>query len=259
MQGVCACWWGGRSDGHWRNGLWVWVSAVYDGCNDRLIAVSAPDLVIFDCDGVLIDSEVIACRTDAACLAEVGIAITAEEIMERYVGVSMASMLADIQARHGKVLPDDFAATLRRRIAAAFEVGLRPMDGVEAVLVALTSRVCVASSSVPERLLHSLSLVRLLHYFDPHVFSATQVSRGKPAPDLFLFAAERMGATAEECLVIEDSSAGVRAAVAAGMRVVGFVGGGHCRPGHAERLMEAGAAAVFDHMGQFGGLLLRLA
>jgi beta-phosphoglucomutase-like phosphatase (HAD superfamily) len=141
------------------------------------------DLIIFDCDGVLIDSEMIACRADAACLAEIGITMSAEEILERYVGISAAAMFSDIEQRRG-------------------------------------------------RLRHSLSLTGLLRYFDPHIFSATQVARGKPAPGLFVFAAGSMPA----------------AAVAAGMRVIGFAGGGHCRPGHADRLRAAGAFAVCDAM-----------
>ena len=105
---------------------------------------------------------------------------------------------------------------------------------------ALPQRRCVASSSAPARLRHSLSLTGLLRYFEPHVFSATQVARGKPAPDLFLFAAASMQRAPAACVVIEDSVPGVQAAVAAGMRVIGFTGGGHCRPGHAERLRAAG-------------------
>ena len=219
--------------------------------------MAEPELIIFDCDGVLIDSEAIASRTDAECLADIGIKMAAEEIMDRYVGISTASMLADIEARSGRVLPADFAETLRRCVAAAFEAELRPMDGVEAVLSALRCRICVASSSTPERLRHSLSLVGLLRYFDPHVFSATQVTRGKPAPDLFLFAAARMEMSPAACLVVEDSVAGVRAAIAAGMRVVGFCGGGHCRVGHRARLLDAGASAVFDHMRELDGLTSR--
>jgi len=211
------------------------------------------DLIIFDCDGVLIDSELIACRTDAACLAEIGIAISAEEIMDRYVGVSASAMLTDIELRHGRSLPPHFADTLHGRIAAAFETDLMPMQGVETALHALPSRRCVASSSAPERLHHSLSLTGLLRYFDPHIFSATQVARGKPAPDLFRFAAAAMQAAPETCLVVEDSVAGVEAALAAGMRVIGFTGGGHCRPGHSERLRAAGASAVCDDMRSLPG------
>jgi beta-phosphoglucomutase-like phosphatase (HAD superfamily) len=152
----------------------------------------SPELIIFDCDGVLIDSEAIACRADSACLAEAGIALSAEEIMERYLGISAAAMCADIEQRLGCTLPADFAETLRLRTAATFESGLVPMPGVEALLVALPQRRCVASSSAPERLRHSLSLTGLLRGFEPYVFSATQVARGKPAPDLFLFAAASM-------------------------------------------------------------------
>jgi len=213
------------------------------------------DLIIFDCDGVLIDSELIACRADAACLADIGIAISAEEIIERYAGVSTAAMFADLELRHGRGLPADFAETLRIRTAAAFETDLRPIPGVEAALRALPSHRCVASSSAPARLHQSLSLTGLLRYFIPHIFSATQVARGKPAPDLFLFAAAAMAAAAERCVVIEDSVVGVRAAVAAGIRVIGFTGGSHCRPGHAERLRDAGASVVYDDMRRLSALV----
>jgi HAD superfamily hydrolase (TIGR01509 family) len=178
-----------------------------------------PELIIFDCDGVLIDSEAIACRADSACLAEIGIAMSAEQIMDRYLGISADTMCADIEQRQGRALPPDFAETLRLRVAAAFETELMPMVGVEAALDALPQRRCVASSSAPERLRHSLSLAGLLHRFEPHVFSATQVARGKPAPDLFLFAAASMHTDPAACVVIEDSVPGVQAAVAAGIRV----------------------------------------
>ena len=214
-----------------------------------------PELIIFDCDGVLIDSEAIACRADSACLAEIGIAISAEQVMELYLGISADTMCADIEQRQGRALPPDFAETLRLRVAAAFEAELMPMAGIEAALDALPQRRCVASSSAPERLRHSLSLAGLLHRFAPHVFSATQVARGKPAPDLFLFAAASMNADPAACVVIEDSVPGVQAAVAAGMRVIGFTGGGHCRPGHAERLLAAGAAAIADDMSRLPALV----
>jgi HAD superfamily hydrolase (TIGR01509 family) len=214
-----------------------------------------PELIIFDCDGVLIDSEAIACRADSACLAEIGIALSAEEIMDRYLGISAAAMCADIERRQGCVLPAGFAATLRVRVAAAFEAELAPMAGVEAALAALPYPRCVASSSAPERLRHSLSLTRLLHWFEPHVFSAAQVARGKPAPDLFLFAAAAMQAAPATCVVIEDSVPGVQAAVAAGMRAIGFTGGEHCRSGHADRLRSAGAVAVTDDMRRLPALV----
>jgi HAD superfamily hydrolase (TIGR01509 family) len=215
----------------------------------------SPELIIFDCDGVLIDSETIACRADAACLAEIGIALSAEEIMQHYLGISAAAMCADIERRYGGSLPAGFLERLRLRTAAAFEAELKPMAGVEAVLAELRQRRCVASSSAPERVRHSLSLTGLLRFFEPHLFSAAQVARGKPAPDLFLFAAAQMGAMPESCTVIEDSAPGVRAAVAAGMRVIGFVGGSHCRAGHAECLRAAGAAAVAGDMAKLPALV----
>lgn len=215
----------------------------------------SPELIIFDCDGVLIDSEVIACRADAACLADIGIPLSAEEIMQRYLGISASAMCADIERRFGRALPADFAETLRLRVAAAFEAELAPIPGVEAVLASLPQRRCVASGSAPERLRHSLSLTRLLRWFEPHVFSATQVARGKPAPDLFQFAAAAMRVVPANCVVIEDSVPGVQAAVAAGMRAIGFTGGAHCRPGHGERLRVAGAAAIVDDMHRLPALV----
>jgi HAD superfamily hydrolase (TIGR01509 family) len=213
------------------------------------------DLIIFDCDGVLIDSEVISCRTDAACLTEIGIAMSAEEIMDRYVGISARDMFADIELRHGLALPLDFPNIVAGRVAAAFEKDLVAVGGVAAALQALSVRRCVASGSTPDRLRHSLLLTGLLRYFDPHIFSATQVALGKPAPDLFLFAAAAMQVAPGTCLVVEDSVAGIQAAVAAGMRAIGFTGGSHCRPGHSERLRSAGAFAVTSEMAQLPGLI----
>jgi HAD superfamily hydrolase (TIGR01509 family) len=207
---------------------------------------TAHGLVIFDCDGVLIDSEPLAIRVEVALLAEAGIAITGDEIIERYCGISMTAMLADLEARFGRRLGDEFARRHAERLHALCEAELRAMPGIEAVLDAIPGKICVASSSTPERLRHTLSLAGLYHRFEPYIFSATMVSRGKPAPDLFLFAAERMGVGPEDCVVIEDSIPGVAAARAAGMIAVGFAGGGHCRDGHGARLRAAGAAVAVD-------------
>jgi HAD superfamily hydrolase (TIGR01509 family) len=214
-----------------------------------------PGLTIFDCDGVLVDSEVIACRVCVPCLAELGIAITAEAVADRYIGMSAGSMIADLETRYNRNLPADLYETMRHRIIAAFETEPLTIDGVDRVLAAHDGKVCVASGSTQERVRRCLTLVGLLHHFDPHIFSATQVPRGKPAPDLFLFAAQQMGADARDCLVIEDSVHGVTAAVAAGMRVLGFTGGSHCRPGHADRLLAAGASAIFQRMRDLPPLL----
>ena len=205
------------------------------------------DLVIFDCDGVLIDSELLSVRADIDCLAEFGIDLSAEEILERYTGISLAGMLADLETRFARPLPG-FAERHRQRLERLFEADLKPIPGVVSLLDSLACRSCVASSGTPERLRHALSLVGLFDRFHPNVFSAVEVARGKPAPDLFLLAADRMGVAPGRCVVIEDSLPGVAAAVAAGMTAIGFTGGTHCRPGHDSRLLAHGAALAIDSM-----------
>jgi HAD superfamily hydrolase (TIGR01509 family) len=212
------------------------------------------DLVIFDCDGVLIDSELLSVRADIVCLAAYGIELPAEEILERYTGTS--GMVTDLESRFGRALPG-FDERHQQLVRPLFEAGLQAIPGVAAVLDSLACRSCVASSSGPERLRHALSLVGLFQRFDPHIFSAAEVARGKPAPDLFLHAAARMGAAPERCVVIEDSLPGVTAAVAAGMTAIGFTGGGHCRPGHDSRLAAHGAALVIDRMAELLPALAR--
>ncbi|HEV2188178.1 MAG TPA: HAD family hydrolase [Stellaceae bacterium] len=207
------------------------------------------DLVIFDCDGVLIDSELLTIDVEVALLAEAGIAITADEIIERYVGISTTAMITDLEARFGRSL-DDFATRHAARVRDVFDRRLRAMPGVAEVLAALPARVCVASSSSPERLRHTLGVTGLYRHFEPHIFSATMVTRGKPAPDLFLYAAERMGAAPSHSIVIEDSLPGIEAAAAAGMTAIGFTGGSHCREDHAARLSAGGAAVVVQTMSQ---------
>ena len=212
------------------------------------------DLVIFDCDGVLIDSELLSVQADIACLAEYGIEISAEEIIERYTGTS--GMLADLEARYGRMLPG-FDERHHQLVRPLFETGLRAIPGVAAVLDSLACSSCMASSSGPERLRHALSLVGLYDRYHPNVFSASMVARGKPAPDLFLYAAERIGVAPARCVVIEDSIPGIAAAVAAGMLAIGFTGGSHCRAGHAARLAEEGAALVIGRMEELEPALAR--
>jgi HAD superfamily hydrolase (TIGR01509 family) len=216
------------------------------------------DLVIFDCDGVLIDSELLSVRADAASFSEVGIAITAEEVSERYSGLSHSEMLADVAARYGRSLPPDFRERHRHRLRKILEAELVATAGVEAVLDALSCPVCVASSSSPERLYHALSLVGLYDHFAPNVFSARMVARGKPAPDLFLYAAAELGAAPQRCLVVEDSLDGIEAARTAGMTAIGFCGGSHCRPGHDQRLKACGAALVVADMAGLARAIRRL-
>lgn len=204
-------------------------------------------LLIFDCDGVLVDSEVLACQVDADILSHLGLPYTADDIARQFVGKSMKDMIARIEADHGRALPHDFAEQINTALFARFEADLQPIAGVRDAILSLPHPRCVASSSVPERIALSLRVTGLADLFD-NIFSATQVARGKPAPDLFLHAASSMGARPDECLVTEDSPAGVQAAVAAGMRVIGFTGGGHCGPDHAEVLRQAGATLIVERM-----------
>jgi HAD superfamily hydrolase (TIGR01509 family) len=202
-------------------------------------------LIIFDCDGVLVDSEIVSFEAEAELFGEIGIAFTAQDLLGRFLGMSSASMFAIIEREHGIKLPADFAEQAARRTLEAFDQRLKPIPGIAELLSGLPDRKCVASSSEPPRIRHSLALAGILYHFEPHIFSATQVKHGKPAPDLFLFAAESMGAAPARCLAIEDSVAGVTAARAAGMTVLGFTGGSHCLDGHGAKLRAAGAREVF--------------
>jgi HAD superfamily hydrolase (TIGR01509 family) len=217
--------------------------------------MAAFDLVIFDCDGVLIDSEMLAIQADAAVYAEHGLPVSADHIRTHYVGLSKRAMFADIEARIGRPLPPGLHEATQARILSVFESDLLAMAGITTLLDRLTIPACVASSSTHPRLKHSLSLVGLYSRFAPNIFSATDVARGKPAPDLFLFAAEKMSADPQRCLVIEDSVHGIKGAKAAGMTAYGFCGGSHCGPAHDQTLRAAGADAVFLRMDDLASAL----
>lgn len=205
----------------------------------------AAELVIFDCDGVLVDSEILAVRVESVLLTEAGFALTPQEITDAYVGLSYASMMASIADRFGKPVPDELGTLVQQRVIDAFPTDLSAVHGMPAFLDALELPRCVASSSDLDRIRLSLTITRLIDAFeDECLFSAQMVERGKPEPDLFLHAAEACGAEPGDCVVIEDSPYGVQAGVAAGMRVVGLVAGGHCGDTLADRLSDAGAAAV---------------
>jgi len=210
-------------------------------------------LLILDCDGVLIDSEPIACRIDAEELTRIGYPCTAEDIARDYVGLSGKEMFARIEAALGRPLPEGLHRACYDRLMAAFDAELEAIPGIAAAVDRIESAgwaTCVASSSSPARLDHTLGLVGLRDRFGDRVFNSTMVARGKPAPDLFLHAAAVMGTAPARCIVVEDSTAGVQAARAAGMTVLGFTGGSHCGPGHAERLLALGARACFADMAE---------
>jgi HAD superfamily hydrolase (TIGR01509 family) len=217
------------------------------------------DLLIFDCDGVLIDSETIVCRVEVQALAEIGYSIELERFMERFIGKAARDGRALIEAELGRKFPAGFEAETARRVADAFARELKAVAGVDEALRAIPGRRCVASSSLPERLAYTLGLTGLAQWFGDAVFSAAMVARGKPAPDLFLHAAATMGADPTRCLVIEDSAPGITAAKAAGMTAFGFTGASHCRPGHDARLAAAGADVVFADMRELPALIARVA
>ena len=206
-------------------------------------------LVIFDCDGVLVDSEPLADRVLLEGLAALGTPIEPSFAQERLLGRSLGSMCAILREECRIDLSADDLEGMRERLYDLFRRELQPIAGVAAALDALAVPRCVASSSQIERIRLSLEVTGLLPRLDPHLFSAAMVTHGKPAPDLFLHAAARMGVDPAACLVIEDSPAGVEAARAAGMRVFGFVGGSHARtPAHRDRLAALAPDALFEDM-----------
>jgi HAD superfamily hydrolase (TIGR01509 family) len=213
------------------------------------------DLIIFDCDGVLVDSEVISCRAHAETLTRHGYPITADQVLNRFLGVSDREARMAIEAELGRSLPEDFEAQMKEMALQRYPSELQPIPYLNDVMSEIGLPICVASSGTPEKIRHGLSCAGLYDRFAPNIFSATQVARGKPAPDLFLYAAEQMKAVPARCLVIEDSVPGIVAARAAGMTVLGFHGGSHCRPGYAGTLLAAGAAVTFDDMRQLAELI----
>lgn len=217
--------------------------------------LSTLDLVIFDCDGVLIDSEMIVNRAHAAALTGLGWPITVQEMIRRFTGLPDRDMYRLIEAEWGRSLPADYDDAVGAAVGQAYASELVAIDGIHEVLTAIEAPVCVASSSTPDKLRLGLAVTGLYERFAPNIFSASQVARGKPAPDLFLFAAARMGADPARCLVVEDSLAGVEAACAAGMRVIGFTGGSHCGPELGGRLVDRGAMLAFSDMRRLPALL----
>ncbi len=200
------------------------------------------ELVIFDCDGVLVDSERIAVRIAAAGLTGLGWPMTEADIVERFVGRSGDFIRSEIAAPLGAPVADEWQDEFLRLYRNAFATELKPVEGVVAALDAMTIPTCVASSGTHDKIRYSLELAGLYERFKGRTFSATEVPNGKPAPDLFLHAAASLGIEPGRCAVIEDSPFGIEAAVAAGMRAFGYAGGLTSR----RRLEEAGAVAFED-------------
>lgn len=212
--------------------------------------MQSPAAVIFDCDGVLVDSEILAIEVEVTLLAQAGLVYEPEEYRHRFLGLSAAAAheLIDIDAiaRLGRPLPEDLADRIRDACWSACQTRLTEVDGCAAAVSGLNLPKAVASSSGADFLREKLRLTGLLPAFDPHVYSADLVARAKPHPDIFLHAAERLDVDPARCLAIEDSVNGVRAALAAGMTVWGFAGGGHVDAHGAARLAEAGAHDVVE-------------
>lgn len=214
----------------------------------------SPGLIIFDCDGVLVDSEVLSMRAYQSILGDIGLSAP-PSLWARCVGLKQADIFALIEAEAGAPVPPETRANLWPRTKALFEAELRTTPGLTGFLDKLTTRRCVASSSDPQRIRFSLETTGIAGYFGDHVFSTQYVAQGKPAPDIFLYAAERMGAAPSEAVVIEDSVPGVTAARAAGARAIGYLGGAHIEAGHAERLRAAGADALARNWSEVADLL----
>jgi HAD superfamily hydrolase (TIGR01509 family) len=209
------------------------------------------DLVIFDCDGVLIDSEVISANMLIAELAGYGVQMDMAFVSRHFLGRSYPTVLREVRDTFGVTLPDRFEADYRARLLSAFRRDLRIMPGVAGVIAGLSVPYCLATSSSPERLAQCLDLVRS--------FTASRVARGKPAPDLFLLAAAEMGAASDRCLVIEDSLTGIRAGLAAGMQVWRFTGGSHLKGLDLTPPADATPHLSFADFRQFDRLMGRAA
>ena len=216
-------------------------------------AGSPVDLVVFDCDGVLVDSERLALRVDQQVLADLGWVIEPDEVVERFLGCTEADFTAAVEQHLGRALGPGWGAPYEAWYERAFAEELVAVDGIEEALDALSLPVCVASNSGHARLRSSLGQTGLLPRFEGRLFSSEDVARGKPAPDLYLHAAATLGVPPGRCVVVEDSPTGATAALAAGMRVLGYAGG--LTPAH--RLEDLGTT-VFEDMREVPALVAAL-
>ncbi len=225
--------------------------------------VPSPQLLIFDCDGVLIDSETLACQAIADELAGWGLRYDGAEVAKRFAGFTDQQIADQVTHETGISLPNDFPLRVQNRALAAFEISLMTPPGIHELLRSDQRPRCVASNSGRSRLHRALEIVELLNFFGArNLFSAEQVPKPKPAPDLHLLAADRFGFAPKDCLVIEDSGTGVQAARNAGMQVVGFLGATHLdrseRSAQAQHLSSLGAVAIFNDFTSLGDWLRSL-
>jgi HAD superfamily hydrolase (TIGR01509 family) len=219
------------------------------GCGVVMGAVMLVKAILFDCDGVLVDSEVLSLRIELSALSEIGLNYTRDTFIDRYMGMSgddfYSALDAECRQRLGHALPAGFREACHARYRAALDEGeLCAVPGAAAAMEKIGQRKAVASSSGTDGLKLKLTLTGLWEVFAPHVYSADLVRRGKPAPDLFLHVAQELKVDPAHCLVIEDSVNGVCAARAAGMQVWGFLGGGHMGASRGPFLKQAGASKL---------------
>jgi HAD superfamily hydrolase (TIGR01509 family) len=215
-------------------------------------------MIIFDCDGVLVDSEPIVAAVAAEEFTRAGFVYSPDRVVQQFTGMSDVDMIAAVETAARRRLPSDFAATLLCATEKRLRAELRPMPHAAELLARLERPSCVASSSSVDRVRLSLRITGLLSFFGPHLFSASDVARGKPAPDLFLYAAAKMRTEPSECVVVEDSERGIAAGLAAGMMPIGFVGGSHADAGSTSALIVAGARTVIDDLRDLPGVLAKL-
>ncbi|MGV3551312.1 HAD family hydrolase [Rhizobium sp.] len=221
-----------------------------------MVAENNDKLVIFDCDGVLVDSEPISFAVLREMLADAGLSFSESWAYENFLGKSMASISELIAREHHYELDEAALAAMRHRLYERFEAELQPVPGIADLLADFRYAHCVASSSQPERIRLCLNKTGLIGHFEPKIFSASMVTNGKPAPDLFLLAAKTMGFAPQNCIVIEDSPAGIMAAQAAGMTALAFTGASHAVASNLRPLVESlKPAAIFDDMAQLPGLI----
>jgi HAD superfamily hydrolase (TIGR01509 family) len=205
-------------------------------------------MVIFDCNGVLVDSEPIAAAVFSEALGRIGVRLSAAGAMRRFHGRRPADVFAAVEAATGRPLPPDFAAFVAAQTLYRLRTELRPIAHAAHALTWIRGPKAVASSSPPERVRASLEVTGLMRFFEPRCFSASAVRKGKPAPDLFLLAAARSEAVPSTCIVVEDSAPGIAAAVAAGMKPIGFVGGSPAPGKLAAELLATGARTIVVDM-----------
>lgn len=222
--------------------------------------MSSIDLVIFDCDGVLVDSEIVAARVEAELLTRAGYPIEAEELARLYAGLTFKDIMLRIEADSQQVFQASLIDDAEKLVDRRLEAEVRAVEGVRAAVAAVPTKRCICSNSRTQRLEMMLGRTGLLPFFQGAIFSAreTPSAKPKPAPDVFLHAADAMKADVRRTFVVEDSVHGVTGARAAGMRVIGFTGASHTHPGHADLLTEAGAETVIHRWADFAAVLAAL-